>query len=234
MVLLKALKHAIILGGLILTGSMASSAFGQTTLKAGGSVTDEGGAPFVKAQVSLYSPDRILQTTSDAAGHFQFDRIPFGVYELEVASPSFKTKMVEDVRVTAATRNEDLQFNVVLKIGDLNADCLRHDRVSYGLAKAEEGNSIIGAVFRFPQREKVPVANARVSLLSNQGVKLDEQITNERGEFQFKPIVPGRYLIEMKHPSFNSVRSTVFWTARENRTYLIFEPVPNGMMIACQ
>ena len=142
--------------------------------------------------------------------------------------------MVEDVRVTAATRNEDLQFNLVLKIGDLNADCLRHDRVSYGRAKAEEGNSIIGAVFRFPQREKVPVANARVSLLSNQGVKLDEQITNERGEFQFKPTVPGRYLIEMKHPSFNSVRSTVFWTARENRTYLIFEPVPNGMMIACQ
>ena len=234
MSLLETSKHTFILLGLILMGSIASSALAQTTLKTSGSVTDEFGVPLNKAQISLYSPDRILQTTSDAAGHFQFDRVPFGVYELEVAEPSFKTNTIDAIRVTAATRSEDLQFNMALKIGDVNAPCLRHDSVSYGLAKAEEGNSIIGTVFRFPQREKVPVANARVSLLSSQGEKLDEQITNERGEFQFKPTVPGRYLIEMKHPSFNLLRSTVFWTARENRTFLTFDPIPNGMMVVCQ
>lgn len=233
MSLLKASKSAIILLGLIMIGS--SSAFGQTTLKASGSVIDEFGTPLKKAQVSLYSPDRILQTTSDAAGHFQFDRVPLGVYELEVATSPFKTKKIDAIRVTAATRNEDLQFNFALPIGDLNANCGRRDTVSYGPAKAEERNSIVGTVNAEPRLGSSPVvANARVSLLSDQGAKVGEQITNERGEFQFQPTVPGRYVIEMSHPSYNLLRSTVFWTARENRTYLKLDPVPSGWIIACQ
>jgi len=230
--LFEASKCAIILLGLILIGS--SSAFAQTTLKAVGSVADEFGAPINKAQVSLYSPDRILQTTSDAAGHFQFDRIPPGVYQLEVATSPFKTKTIDAIRVTAATRNEDLQFNFAFPIGDLNANCGRRDTVSYGPAKTEERNSIVGTISAEPRLANSSVANARVSLLSDQGVKLGEQISNERGEFQFQPTVPGRYVIEMSHPSYNLLRSTVFWTARENRTYLKLDPVPSGWIIACQ
>jgi hypothetical protein len=127
-----------------------------------------------------------------------------------------------------------LQFKIVLVIGDLNVNCGRRDKVSYRPAIGYEGNLIIGYVLLDPPLGRSPVANARVSLLSDQGVKLGEQVTSATGEFHFKPPVPGRYLIQMSHPSYNLLKSTVFWTARENQTYLMLEPVTKGWMIACQ
>jgi hypothetical protein len=229
-----------LLASIVVCGALVSSARGQLSIKLTGSVTLAGSLddwrvyPIGGALITLYSLDRILQTKADASGHFRFDSVPTGVYELEVASPPYKTKTIDNVRVTAATRSEELQFNFALAFGDLNADCGRRDKVSYGLAKTEEGNSIIGTVLSEPNLGKSPVANARVSLLSDHGVKLAEQVTSATGSFHFEPTVPGRYQIEMRHPSYNLLKSTVFWTARENRTSLMLEPVPAGWLIVCQ
>src|SRR4051812_42147629 len=99
MILPEISKRLIILLAAIWCGSIANSGFAQATFKAAGSVTDESGAPIGGARASLYSTDRILQTSSDTAGHFQFDRVPFGSYQLEVALPSYKTITNDDVRV---------------------------------------------------------------------------------------------------------------------------------------
>ena len=217
-----------------MTGSLATSAFAQTGLKADGLVTYEDDRPFANAQVTLYSLDRILQTTSDVRGHFQFDRVPFGVYQLVATAPAFKTKTIDGLQVTATTRSEDLQFKIMLRIGGLNEHCSQNDNVSYRLVKPEEGSSIIGTVLGDPQPGKARVANAHVSLLNDQGVKLEEQITNDRGEFQFKRAAPGHYEIEMHHASYNVLRSTRFWVAREDNTFISLDPIPLGKIRVCE
>ena len=81
MILPQISKRLIILLAVIACSSIANSAFAQASLKAAGSVTDDSGGPLAGAQVRLYSTDRILQTSSDKAGRFQFDRVPFGSYQ---------------------------------------------------------------------------------------------------------------------------------------------------------
>ena len=42
------------------------------------------------ATIRLYSLNRVLQTKSDTAGHFQFTNLPDDVYDLEIAASGFK------------------------------------------------------------------------------------------------------------------------------------------------
>src|SRR5437588_11910342 len=74
---------------LILVISIVASTAGQKIVRVTGSVSDPQSAPIGGASITLFSLDRILQTTSDSSGHFTFDAVPTGKYEFEVLAPGF-------------------------------------------------------------------------------------------------------------------------------------------------
>ncbi len=91
-------KIIIAFASVLLLSSILTATQAQDTGKVKGVVSvtvvgiigDQASAPIPGAQVSLYSLDRILQTTSDSSGHFEFEAVPAGAYEFEVFAPNFK------------------------------------------------------------------------------------------------------------------------------------------------
>ncbi|HMH41948.1 MAG TPA: carboxypeptidase-like regulatory domain-containing protein [Pyrinomonadaceae bacterium] len=230
-------RFASLLALLILVAMIAISTRGQSPLRAIGSVTDGFSGPIAGAHITLYSLDRILQATSDTAGRYQFDGLPTGVYEFEVVSPGFKTITTHDLHVTDLMRsvagNKPLEFNIVMALAASGTECGRRDTESYNRVETGEGSSVNGVALVNNGPSKSPIANAHV-LLYRSEAKVSEQQTNERGEFHFKSVAPGRYLIVIQHPKYKELKSDTFWVARENQTYITLEPVPVGMIVVCQ
>jgi hypothetical protein len=86
---------------LLLIFLLAASGFGQTEPPPAygsitGAVRDPSNAAIVGAQVSLFdgSGRRISQTTTDHAGNFHFDQLPFGDYQVQADQQKFNTIQV--------------------------------------------------------------------------------------------------------------------------------------------
>src|SRR6266513_4561458 len=101
---------------LILIISIAASTRGQEPIKVTGSATDPGSTMIPGARITLYSFDRILQTTSDSSWHFQFNAVPSGQYECEVVAPGFK-RTIKQVYVADQTRTATQDKTMELTVG---------------------------------------------------------------------------------------------------------------------
>jgi hypothetical protein len=170
--------------GLILIVTIVVSTLGQEPIKVTGSVTDPNSAPIPGAHISLYSLDRILQTTSDSSGHFQFNAVPAGKYEFEVLAPSFKPT-IKQVSVAdqtrLATQDKTMELTVGMDIGAIGSPhliieptevaptgaCGPPDAVTYKPRKASDADPLRGIVInRYP---KMPVAGATLKLFDATG-----------------------------------------------------------------
>ncbi len=228
-------KAAILLATLILLGANAILARAQAPMKINGSVTEEFEQAIRGAQVSLYSVDRVLRTTSDVSGHFQFDNVPAGVYELEVTAEGFKIFTKPDLNVTDLTRtasgDKSTGLNVTMRIAPTDMDCGHFDSVVYDAGKGNDRAALSGVVVAYDASSK-PIPNVDVFLLKMDLV-LCEQRTNDHGEFQFQSIVPGRYAIVIRHPGYWELRSKLFWVARENTTQIRLNLLPSNRIVVC-
>ena len=247
-------RNAPIASLIVILVSVNVTVRAQSAWRAVGSVTDQQSAPIRDARISLYSVDRVLQTTSDSSGHFQFDPLPFGTYQMEVVAPGFALFVIDPLPVTEPMRtaagDKPLEFTITMQIGptgnhvvviplsqstvDPGADCAHRDSVSYKRARTNEGGTLGGVVVRAKPSVESPIAHVRVLLIDIKGAQVAEQQTNERGEFQFKSIPAGRYSLEVRHTEYNNLKSRVFWIARENQTYITLAPVRVGMIVVCE
>jgi carboxypeptidase family protein len=234
---------------LILIITIVASTPGQEPIKVTGSVTDPNSAPIPGARITLYSLDRILQTTSDSSGHFQFNAVPSGKYEFEVLSPGFQ-RTARQLYITdqmrRAIQEKRMEVAVVMQVGFVGSPtvivaptevaptgaCGPSDAVTYEPRKARETDALHGIVInRYP---KMPVARATLKLFDVTGAEISQQQTNERGEFQFKQTPPGRYRIAFQHPGYDTTKSYEFWVARENSTHVTMQAVQLGKVVVCQ
>ena len=235
--------------GLILIFTIVASTPGQELIKVTGAATDPQSTPIPGARISLYSLDRILQTTSDSSGRFQFNAVPSGKYEFEVLAPGFK-RTVKQVYVTdqarTATQDKMMELTVGIEIGTIGSPrmiveptevaptgaCGPPNAVTYNSRKDPAADALRGIVIN--EYPKMPVAGATLELFDLTGAQIARQQTNERGEFQFKQTAPGRYYIAFQHPGYNNMKSFEFWVARENSTYLTMQAVQLGKIVVCQ
>ena len=218
---------------------------GTVSVKVVGMVTDPQSAVVPDAHISLYSLDRILQTTSDSSGHFEFKDVAVGTYEFEVLASGFKrySKTIVVDRVRAATQEKPLNQTATMEISP--ADSARNI-ISVDLAIAvpgcvpvpavyeprkPNGSALAGVVVDYP---KILVAGATVQLFDATGAQIAQQLTNEQGEFQFKQTAPGHYYVTLQHPAYHEMKSSEFWVARENTTHVTLDPVPLGMIRVCE
>ena len=238
-------KTISVFASVLLITSIFTSSQAQDSVKVAGTVsvtvvdmvTDPVSALVPGAHISLYSLDRVLQTTSDSAGHFEFKAVAPGTYEFEVFAPGFKrySKTIVVDRITQTALIEiaptDSARNIISVDLALAAQgpCLPA-RAIYQ-ARAPDGSAVEGAVVDYP---KTPVARATVRLFDPKGAQVALQETNEHGEFQFKQTAPGHYYIILQHPAYNEMKSSEFWVARENTTYITLDPVPLGKIRVCE
>ena len=233
---------------LILIISIVTSTPGQEAVRVTGSVSDPLSNPIPGADISLFSLDRILQTTSDSSGHFTFDVVPTGKYEFEVLAQGFKRFTNPNVSVTDSmhkAKQGQLELTARMEIAPTGSpivmaatdvaspgSCGQPESVTYGPRKRSGGDTLAGTVINlYP---KMPVAGATLQLLDAAGAQIAQQQTNERGEFRFKEVAPGRYHIAFQHPGYNNTKSYEFWVARENATYITMQAVQLGKFVVCQ
>jgi Carboxypeptidase regulatory-like domain len=229
--------------------SIVTSTPGQEGVRVTGSVSDQLSFPIPGADITLYSLDRILQTTSDSSGRFKFDAVPAGKYEFEVLAPGFGRFTKPNVSVTGsmqtAKQGQRMDLTARMEIAPTGSpiviaptdvappgSCGQPESVTYGPRKRSDDDTLAGIVINlYPN---MPIAGATLQLLDAAGVQIARQQTNERGEFQFKQIAPGRYHIAFQHPGYNDTKSFEFWIARENATYITMQAVQLGKIVLCQ
>jgi signal transduction histidine kinase/ligand-binding sensor domain-containing protein/DNA-binding response OmpR family regulator len=144
-----------------------------------GRLTDPGGAGLSDADVRLFRGDeKVLQVKADAAGNFVFDIFPAG--------DSY------DLRATANT----------LGAWRLGLPAQENGRQTVNL-KLEEAVSISGTVVtldgRTPQNT-VPVQALNLPADGSPGRVVATALSNERGEYQFVGLKPGRFHVRCQTP----------------------------------
>ena len=184
---IKILPSMVVCAGLFL-----SPAFAQplgTGVISGIVIDSESAGPVRKAVVTLTlegTPRRWATTRTDSSGRFEFKGLPAGKYDLRA------TKMNEGTATYGA--NHLLELGDVITLGD------GETRGAITLRFLHSA-SISGHVY---DSDGEPVASARVSLLRpgrNLGAPVLTQYhgssTDDRGEYRFSNVSPGRYYIRV-------------------------------------
>jgi hypothetical protein len=212
--------------GIFLLTYLSQAAATQQSGEINGVVTDEFANLIAGANIRLYSLDRILQTKSDASGHFRLSSVPVGTYELEVTKGSFKTKTIDQVMVSGSLLSYDLSLKI-----DVAGACGPLDSVSYE-HETPGVLSVSGVVVDAGAAAK-PLPGVEVRLFHTSD-RPASHLTNDRGEFQFSVETPGRYFIQTARQGYRTDQSEQFWVARQGRTVVTMRQIKAGTFIVCE
>ena len=231
-------KILITFASVVLIGAIVAPSRSQGSQKIVGSVVDPTSYPIPGAHITLYSLDRILQTTSDSSGHFHFAGVLPTNYEIEVLVHGFK-RFSRPVDLTDGKP-------IVMELGPFGSpvviasvmevaptgSCGPPYSIVYNPRKTNDAAALSGnAVEQYATRG---VEAATVRLVDPIGVQIAQQQTDKNGEFQFRQIAPGRYHIVTTHSSYDEMTTGEFWVARENTTNITLRPVPASKIMTCQ
>lgn len=213
-------------GSSILPG--ATAVYAQSGATVSGIITVMiGGQPYgpiADATVSLYSPERILQTKSDRKGQFAFANVPPGTYLLEATHPGFKTRNLGAIQVSAKSAGP---FSITMNIA--NPGCGSWNSISY--AGGVAGRTLRGAVLE----ERQPLADAEVSLANVVGARVvASRRSAGNGEFEFANVEPGQYVLRVTHPGYHDELTEPFWIVRESGTEVAIQVLKLGLMRVCE
>jgi len=106
--------------------------YAQQPAALAGTVTDPQGAVVPQASVRLQSASSSSaeQTTSDPAGHFKFQSVAPGVYQVTGEAPGFQSITQETAIFAASTINVDLQFQKISATGQVTVVATAPDAMS--------------------------------------------------------------------------------------------------------
>jgi len=201
---------------------------GQSSPGVGGVVTDPFGYVISDVVISLYSPDRILRTSTDQKGRFALYDVPQGKYQVEASRAGFKTSTIEFVNTGKSAANS-LSFTLTAAS---TGDCLGlTSSISYEGPNARAAAKLTVKVLSAER----PLARATVSLKEALGTKEQfPELTNEAGELRFADLTPGRYDLKVAHAGYQDAQTERFWIARENQTTVTVHLLKQGQIVICE
>lgn len=191
------------------------NAFSQAVYAVRGRVVDETGGWVPGASVRLYSEQSVRDLRADGDGTFEFTNVPKGTYELEGSATGFNTGTV-DFEIAEEAPGP---FSILLRV-----------REGGGCAVVQSDNdkvvAWVGASISYEKRsDKVdlvgverdqfgyPLPSVAVKLVK--GGASRETVSNEKGEFTFFGLEPGKYSLQSNRPKYQDLATTV-WITREN------------------
>ena len=199
------------------------AARGQLAGRVSGMVVDASGGVIPRASVTLFSDDSIRAGTADQNGRFDFDNLPQGLMNLEVSSPGFKTRIMTNVQGGGFG-----PFEIVLQVGSC-PQCLTvttlcptwtptvpiaPPKVSY-----EDRVNDVNVAGKVRDPWGAPFAQAAVTLANHASGTGYVTIANDKGEFQFRDVEPGRYELKATRDNYSQrVAAAAFLVARKNLT----------------
>jgi hypothetical protein len=162
--------------------------------------------PVKGVTVRIFSFERVRETRSDDAGHFEFTDVTSDTYDLEASGYGWHTAIIEGLQV--AGQNIELA-PITLTLGQGDGRCIYAllgkvatlESVSYE-NKSDEAN-LIGIVF---DPSGKPVSNAKVSLSTTPS---RVTVTNAKGEFRFVGLVSGKYKLSVSHEGYTNEARTL-------------------------
>ncbi len=113
------MKSRIFWFGVFLSLSLA--AWGQDSASITGTVTDPSGAAIGNAQVTLSSPDRGINrsTQTNESGDYLFGAVPGGSYDLIILAPGFKKYQAKGVKLQVGQK---ARADIALQVGAANTE----------------------------------------------------------------------------------------------------------------
>ena len=174
-----------------------------------GVVLDQAGTLLPGAFVKLFSLERVRETKTDDSGRFEFVDLATDSYDLQVELPGFKKGTVESIQVTDKAVQ---QFAITLQT---TTECDLNPTVSFEkrFDKANLKGTVIGA-------SHGPLKNARLTLTSSESGRIHVTTSNDKGEFQFIDVGPGKYALRATHHGYGDSSAADLRIARENLTVL--------------
>lgn len=223
------------LAALVLLCTLCISARAQQTAELTGSIKDPAGdewsQPIAGAHITVLSNERIFQATSDATGHFHVSGLTAIFYQVDISAAGFgdTRQIIRESELTQSRRTgKPIDLKIVMH---LSSSCGPRDTVAYREATPGNAGTLKGVVIS-DHYSKAPIAGAHLVIFQSEQ-KVSEQVTNELGEFSFKPIRPGPFAVFVRDPAYRELKS-VLWIARDNATEVILEPIPADKIVVCQ
>lgn len=172
--------------GILLTGSLATTAAAQDAMTLRGVVRDSAGAPVAQAEVMIGG--QTAQTS--AAGRFVVANVPTGAHLLVIRKVGYAPLRAQVIVTPALTAELEYQ---------LDEEAARLPTVVVEAVRP----GIYGTVGDTGLR---PVAGARVQVMGPRGGNAQ---TDSSGRFAFPQADRGQYMVRVTHPEFNERRMAV-------------------------
>ncbi len=170
----------------------ATLALGQSGFKITGIVLDASSATVPGASVMLFSEERLQgTTTADSRGHFELTDIPRGTYGLEISRPGFHTVSFDLLEII----DRDVEApEIKMSVGTGNSRCIGTGSVLY--EKPLESASLVGTVLDDFSGSPAPGVIVTLSSGRSSGKSEIRVTSDEKGNFSFPKMEPGRYGLE--------------------------------------
>jgi hypothetical protein len=192
-----------------------------------GKVQDLTGAAIAHAGAELISgnpPTVVSRTQADTSGVYRFAGLPAREYTLKLVSPGFQPLSVKSIQILDGEQHSLPPLE--LKIGE----CGPYASLDYLLELPLSGavGDIVGNV-RLDKgpaaRNNPPIADATVTLICGNGAVCGTTKTASNGEFIFKSIPPGTFLVRVQHAGFYPLERSGYvvqagFEARYNSAYI--------------
>jgi uncharacterized repeat protein (TIGR01451 family) len=165
------------------------------------------------AQVRVYLLDKngikIDSTITDSLGHYLFNNVLSGQYQVKVILPS--GAQFTGSNATADSLDSDFDQNGLSHLITIDAskplgDTLRNNpHVDAGILP--QYGSIGNYVWRDDNRDgkqdgsEPPIAGVKVYLLNDSGKKIDSTLTNAQGKYLFDSLISGKYQVQFVPPA---------------------------------
>jgi hypothetical protein len=205
----------------------STQALGRSGAGVTGTVFDQTGAVIQGASVRLFSPDQYREARSDNQGKFAFGELPSGGYELQAESLGFGTTIL---RFAIASMDVE-PLSIILTVAAIPSHCGQGAPASY----EPRHSHAIGLAGSVVDVDDGPIARAKVIVsdpLHTQPVAT--QRANNRGNFQFPDLPPGKYTITASAGGHRALQSESFWITRETLTKIEITTTRRGKLIVCQ
>lgn len=183
--------------------------------------------------VTLFSSDEVRETEADKSGRFEFDGLPAGTYDLQ--SKNFGEEgEIYGIHVGTQNVGKLVLQTKLIPFYPLDFDCGRTSWITYN-ASATNG-VVSGNVDLYPEVSAPSMSFEKPDIYlipTNRWHRRIPVHPDDKGNFMFRNVPPGRYQLLAYLRGYWKVRS-ITWAMRRENTKIRILLVEHGHPIICE